>query len=112
MVKKCLSIIIYLCLYSLSFGQGAYLSNDDIGDLTDTIIYEVNVGDNFTTGDTISSSSMNTKFSILKDMLEKILNHNNINVPNGLSYISTTGEKKIIIFSTSYTKNTRSGRNG
>ena len=41
---------------------------------------------------------MNDKFLVLKDILEKLLNSNSFRIPDNLSYVSTTWEKKIILY--------------
>ena len=92
----------------LALSQSAYLSGTQIGDLTDSVNYKIDIGDNFTSGDTISSYEMNERFNILKNIVEQIINNGNgINIPNNLNYITTEGFKDV--YSTSNQKSVGQG---
>ena len=82
-----------------------YYQNSDFIENDPIIVphqYELkeDMGVDFTSGETISSSEMNNKFKRLKDLLEQILNNNRaeLNIPDNISYINKSGQSPIIIF--------------
>ena len=96
-----LTIIIFLSFLSIAWGPEFYLNPTDIGDLSDSRVYSVSIGDNFSSGDTISSSEMNNKFEKLKELVELLINNNiSNNNLSDLPYISSEGEVKTILFIT------------
>ena len=88
--------------WGIIFAPDAYLSSQDTGDFSelDNTVYSLDMGVDFTSGETISSSEMNNKFNRLKDLFEQILNNNRaeLNIPDNISYINKSGQSPIIIF--------------
>ena len=52
--------------------------------------YSINIGDNFTSGNTISSSEMNSKFNKLKYLIQELINNNpNLIIPDNVSFLES-----------------------
>ena len=101
--KKIILVVIFnLISLGILYAPDSYIPSGDYGDFSeiDSTTYSLDVGDNFTSGETISSNEMNNKFNILKDLLEQILNNNRaeLNIPDNISYIKKAGRSPIVIF--------------
>jgi len=100
--KVFLVCFFFLMSFGVLYAPDAYISSQDYGDFSeiDSTVYSLDIGVNFNSGETISSSEMNNKFNILKDLFEQILNNNRaeLNIPDNISYISKSGQSPIVIF--------------
>ena len=88
--------------FSILWAPDVYIAPTEFGNFSelDSSNYEISIGDDFSSGETISSSEMNSKFQILKDLFEKIINNNRgiINIPDNTTYINKTGNSPIVLF--------------